>query len=74
MSSKTSTLGSTIKIPIALLFKEWTEIIEKFEYMVRPLHYGVVTRYSKEQGYNVEWKFRVMFDLGHIIDDEIGKK
>lgn len=57
--------GSVVKISINLLFGDWTKLIQRLEYTVRPECYGVVKDFNEQHGYNVEWAICGMFDLGH---------
>ena len=66
--------GSVVKIPTAILFEEWAEMLEQLAYNIHPQCYGVVKKYSTRGGYTVHWAIRGMFDLVHDSTDEINEE
>ena len=42
--------GSVVKIPTAILFEEWAEMLEQLAYNIRTQCYGVVKNYSTRGG------------------------
>ena len=50
MNSQSIKNGSVVKIPTAILFDKWTEMLEQLAYNIRPQCYGVVKKVQYTRG------------------------
>ena len=68
------TVGSVVKIPTAVAYEEWSEMMATLQYNPRSHIYGVIHEHTTRGGCKVHYAIRGMFDLGFDSVEEINEK